>query len=105
MPPTFPSPCLPRLSGVEEGVENRSSAPVPFTRRTDDDVVSPKRSDESVARQVRGSTVRPDLTYERTFAHTAISSIGGSMFGALAYVLVQPGKPLVRERRVFAGPA
>src|SRR6059058_3598246 len=27
-----------------------------------------------------------------------------SMFGALAYVLVQPGKPLVRERRVFAGP-
>ncbi len=27
------------------------------------------------------------------------------MFGALAYVLVQPGKPLVRERRVFAGPA
>src|SRR5437868_12014182 len=27
------------------------------------------------------------------------------MFGALAYVLVQPGKPLVRERRIFAGPA
>jgi len=26
------------------------------------------------------------------------------MFGALAYVLVQPGNPLVRERRVFAGP-
>src|SRR5690242_20078201 len=24
--------------------------------------------------------------------------------GALAYVLVQPGKPLVRERRVFSGP-
>ncbi|MGZ6123665.1 MAG: 6-hydroxycyclohex-1-ene-1-carbonyl-CoA dehydrogenase [Myxococcales bacterium] len=26
------------------------------------------------------------------------------MFAALAYVLVHPGKPLVRERRVFAGP-
>src|SRR5581483_1225924 len=45
------------------------------------------------------------VDYERTFAHTTPSSIGGPMFGALAYVLVQPGKPLVRERRVFAGPA